>query len=96
MTNVLADRCVLPRLQGQYSWTVIFLSSTSEGHVAGCDSPPVLLVLRTMYGADKSKGGQPLFTPHLISAKMIIGQVCIYGGLITTPQSMLLLGQGCL
>lgn len=84
---MLADRCVLPRLQGQYSWAVIFLSSRSEGHEAGCDSPPVLWLLRTAYVADKSKK-EALFTPHLIREEMIVDQVCLYGILITTPQSM--------
>jgi len=38
------------------------------------------------------KGAQPLFTPHLIREEMIIDPVCIYGGLITTPQLTLFLG----
>lgn len=75
---MLADRCVLPGLQGQYSWTVILLSSRSEGQVVGSDSPPVSLLLRTQYGANKSKGTERLFTLHLIREEMIIDQVCIY------------------
>lgn len=87
---MLVDRCILHNLQGQFIWAVIFLPSTSEGHAAGCDSPPVLLLLRSLY--DKSKGTKALFTLHLIKEEMIIDQVCITWGLITAPKLTALLG----
>lgn len=60
---MLIDSCVLPELQGQYSWTVIFLSSTSEGYAAGYDSPPVLLQLSRAEQSNLKKHG--LFSRHV-------------------------------
>lgn len=77
-----ADKCVLSRLQGQYSWAVIFLSSTSEGHAAGYDSPPVLMLCTEQIN-------QPFFAASLIGRKIIIDLLFIYGFLITTPLSTL-------
>lgn len=53
MQNNTADRCALPRLQGQYTQAVIFLTSCNEGRAAGCDSPPVLWLLMTAHRVDK-------------------------------------------
>ncbi len=93
---MLADRCVLPRRQGQYSRAVIFLFSKSEGHAADCDSSPVLQLLRAPYGSDKSKVAQPLFTSYLRREEIIIDQASICRSLISTLQSMRFLGEGCL
>ena len=66
------------QLQGQYSRAVIFLSLTSERHADGCDSPPVLFLLR------KNLKEWGPFSLHILW-ELIIDQVCIYQGLITTP-----------